>query len=684
MPRDLSRLLRPRSIAVIGGGTWCENLIDQCRTFGFAGSIWPVHPTRDTVAGLPAYQNIAALPDAPDASFIGVNRNATIEVVQTLSQRGAGGAVCFASGFAEAAAEDDTAGTLQTALVAAAGPMPILGPNCYGFVNALDTALLWPDQHGCTPVTRGVAILTQSSNIAINLTMQQRALPVAYVVTCGNMAQTSQAQIAHALLADDRVTAIGLHVEGFGDVAEWEALAQAAHTKGVPIVVLKAGVSEQARAATVSHTASLAGSDAGAQALLDRLGIARVTTPAILLETLKLLHCNGPLAGNWLASISCSGGEASLIADLATTRELIFPALTPEQKSALRDALGPMVALNNPLDYHTYIWGDVDRMTQAWSGICTPEIDLTLSVVDYPTTDNSAWRCTVDAALAVRSQTGRPFAVVASLPELMPPDIAAELMAGGVTPMNGLDEALAAAEAAARIRLPHDLPVSAAPPVGTIRTLTEAEAKARIARHGVLVPWCCRYGVQHDGIVPLIDPTDEHDGDCYYTDLYAIKGEGMAHKSEAGAVRLNVAEADWEAVARDVGTATVLIECMITDSVAELLIGITRDPAHGFALTIGTGGIWTELLRDTATRLLPVTEGDIHDALKSLRIYPLLTGFRGKPPANLHEIEQTILALQDYVLRGPDTVAEVEINPLICTPDRAVAADALITLEHAK
>lgn len=680
MVRDLSRLLRPKSIAVIGGGTWCANVIEQCQKFGFAGDIWPVHPMRTEVEGLPAFKSLDALPRPPDASFIGVNRNATIEVVQTLSRIRAGGAVCFASGFAEATAEDDTGGALQDALVSAAGDMPILGPNCYGFVNALDTAVMWPDQHGCTPVDRGVALLTQSSNIAINLTMQQRALPIAYTVACGNMAQTSQAQIARALLDDDRVTAIGLHVEGFGDVAQWETLARDAHAKGVPLVVLKAGVSEQARAATVSHTASLAGSDAGAQALLDRLGIARVTSPAVMLETLKLLHCNGPLAGNWLASISCSGGEASLVADMVSHRDLTFPPLTDNQETTLRDALGPMVALNNPLDYHTYIWGDVAQMTAAWSGMCAPEIDLTISVVDYPTTDNSAWRCTVDAALAVRATTKRPFAVVASLPELMPKDIAAELLAGGVTPLNGLEDALAAIEAATRRKTPGALPVAPAPTLHNTRTLSEATAKAHIARHGVKVPWNCVFHVSAEGLDPVLDPNTEHEGDCHYSDLYAIKGEGMAHKSEAGAVRLNIAEHDWGKTARDIGTDTVLIEAMITGGVAELLVGITRDPAHGFALTLGAGGVWTELLRDTTTRLLPVTEADILDALKSLKIYPLLDGFRGKPAASLHAITDAVLALQDYVLSGPDAVDEVEINPLICTPDTAVAADALITL----
>jgi acetyl-CoA synthetase len=284
MNRDLGRLLRPASIAVIGGGAWARAVIAQCRRMEFQGAVWPVNPKGGEIEGIRVWEGVTDLPEAPDAAFVGVNRAATVEVVGQLAARGAGGAVCFAAGFAEAEAEDAEGARLQAALVAAAGAMPILGPNCYGVINALDGALLWPDQQGCRRVDRGVAILTQSSNIAINLTMQRRGLPLAYVVTCGNMAQTGQAAIARALLDDRRVTAIGLHVEGFRDLRDWEALAEAARDRGVALVALKVGRSAQARAATVSHTASLAGHDAGAAALMARLGIARVdslaTSPA--------------------------------------------------------------------------------------------------------------------------------------------------------------------------------------------------------------------------------------------------------------------------------------------------------------------------------------------------------------------------------------------------------------------
>jgi len=181
----------------------------------FDGEIWPLHPTLDEVHGYPCYRSIEDLPAAPDATFIGVNRHLTIEIVKSLAAIGAGGAVCFASGFSEAAAEDEEGVVLQRQLLEASGDLPIIGPNCYGLINYLDGALLWPDQHGGRRVSSGIAIITQSSNIAINMTMQRRGLPVAYVMTAGNQAKVSLARMACALLDDERVSAIGLHIEGW-------------------------------------------------------------------------------------------------------------------------------------------------------------------------------------------------------------------------------------------------------------------------------------------------------------------------------------------------------------------------------------------------------------------------------------------------------------------------------------
>lgn len=668
MTRDLSRLFRPKSIAVVGGGAWCQQVIRQSERMEYEGAIWPVHPKADVISGHAVFKSLEDLPAAPDAAFIGINRHATIEAVSVLSRMGAGGSVCFASGFSEAVAEDATGGDLQEQLIAAAGDMPILGPNCYGFVNGLDGALLWPDQHGCARVESGVAILTQSSNIAINLTMQSRGLPIAYVVTCGNMAQTSQAQIAAALLDDPRVTAIGLHIEGFKDLRDWEALAAKAWDKGVPLVALKVGASEQARQATVSHTASLAGSDAGAQAFLDRLGIPRVHALPDLLETLKLLHCYGPLPNRNIASISCSGGEASLIADMSVGTGLEFPKLTETQKTHLREALGPMVALNNPLDYHTYIWRDEAAMTKAWSGMTGEDISMTVSIVDYPTTDASDWVHATQAALNVRANTGARFGIAATLPELLPLDVAQTLMDGGVVPFMGLREALSACQAAANIRKPSETPVCLPSDRPAETVLSEAASKSALAEHGLVTPQS-RSVIGPEALAKAV------------TDMrapFAVKGVGLAHKSEHGAVRLEVAAEDVAQVAADIGTEEILIEEMITGTVAELLVGVVRDPAHGFVLTLGAGGVLTEVLRDATSLLVPASRDQVISALGTLKIAPVLAGYRGKPAADLEKITQAVMAIQSYVIANADTVGEVEANPLLCTPDRAVAVDALI------
>lgn len=664
------RLFRPSSLAVVGGGAWGEAVLQQATKFGFKGSLFAVHPSKAEVAGVRAYPSVIHLPQVPDATFVGINREASIGAVERLRKLDAGGAVCFASGYAEATAEDHTGADAQARLLRAAGDMPMLGPNCYGFINALDRVAVWPDQHGCRPVEKGVAILTQSSNIAINMTMQHRGLPIGYMITSGNQAQISQARIAHALLDDDRVTAIGLHVEGFGDIAEWEALAAKAHGKNIPIVALKVGKSTQAQSATISHTASLAGADAGAQALMDRLGILRAPDVPSFLETLKLLNITGRLESRGIASISCSGGEASLVADMALAHDLTFPELQVAQKQTLFNALGPKVALANPLDYHTYIWRDEDKMTAAWSAMTAPDISMTLILLDYPRADMcdpADWVFATNAALRMRRDTGRPVAVVSGLPELLPEDVAMEFLAGGVVPFKGIAEALTAISLAAT-------PLDTAPHAPVLRgrvtenteTLSEFDAKLALAAHGLSVPKAIQTNHSAAGLDALTFPV-------------VVKAEGLAHKSDLGGVILDCNSLTDVQIAMDTmeEATSFHVEDMCAPG-AELLVGVTYDPAHGYLLTVGAGGILTELLDDTRSLLIPTTREAAKQALTQLKMYPLLTGYRGAAPCDVDAILDAIFAIQSYVIAQNGAVAEVEVNPLICGPDTAIAADALI------
>ena len=670
--RDLTRLLKPKSIAVIGGGAWCASIISAAKQIGFDGALHPVHPTGKQIAGHKSLRSLEEVPGPIDAAFIGVNRHATLDVVAQLRRLKAGGAICFASGFSEAAAEDAAAQDLQAALIEAAGEMPILGPNCYGFVNAFDGCAIWPDQHGCSRVQRGVAILTQSSNIAINLTMQNRGLPIGYMLTCGNQAQTAQTDIALQLLDDERVTAIGLHIEGFGNLRGWEALAQKARAKGVTLIALKSGVSQQAQAAAVSHTASLTGSDTGADAFLQRLGIRRARSLPVFLESLKLAHQFGPLSSNRIASISCSGGEAALAADTAQGTGLIFPPLNPRQAKDLSAALGPMVAMANPLDYHTYIWRDQAAMTQAWAAMADDEIAMTLLVSDYPRADlcdASDWECVTQAAIEATRRTGRPFAVVASLAELLPEQTAKTLMDHGVGAIHGLDHGLEALDVMSRPMAPPAEPVLLPGIDRDAELVDEQSAKLALAAHGLTIP-------------PSVVVTDRSTAGQAAADIgfpVALKTLGLAHKTGANGLALGLTtRAEVEVAAPRLADGPLLVERMVAGTLVEVLVGVTRDPAHGFVLTLGAGGTMTDVLRDRASLLIPATRAEVTARLKDLNIAPLLEGFRGNPPVDLDALLAAIDAVQAYVLANAERVEEVEINPLICTQDNAIAADALI------
>ncbi len=673
--RDLSRLLRPKSIAVVGGGTWCRSVIEQCEKIGFQGPLWPVHSTADHFAGHATFRAIDDLPSAPDATFIGVNRHATIDVVKSLEQRGGGGAVCFASGFLEAQAEATDGAQLQSLLLEGAGDMPIIGPNCYGVINYLDRAALWPDQHGGIKVDSGVALITQSSNIAINISMQQRGLPLAYIVTVGNQAQIGFSEIGRALLCDERVTALGLHIEGIGNIPAFEALASQARKLGKGIVAIKIGQSEQAQSATISHTASLAGSDAGARAVLQRLGIARVDSLPELLETLKLLHVYGPLTGNRVASMSCSGGEASLMADAGMSRNVVFPDLNETQKIGLRGALGSMVSLANPLDYHTYIWGNAAVMGAAFSAMMQGDLDIGCVIVDFPRSDlcsQEAWNCVLEAAEITTQNVALPLALVASLPENMPEDVAKRLMEINVIPLCGLSESLVAIEAVSLIG--QSLANNPEPilqgrlPINSV-LIDEADAKDCLSAFGLAVP-------KRKTARSRAEVLDA----CSDIGFPAVlKVRWLAHKSESDAVKLGLMSLEEvDKAAKKMNVEHFLLEEMVTDGICELLIGVMRDRAHGFVLTIAAGGILTELLNDQCSLMLPVDKDAVTRALDRLKIASLFNGYRGKPGVDCSSIIRAIMALQAYVLANVHEVEEIEINPLIVTLDRAIVADALI------
>ena len=675
----LHRLLRPGTIAVIGGKE-AEEVVRQCDKLGFAGAIWPVSRSRDSIAGRDCFRRLEDLPEPPDATFIAIPAEPSIEAVALLAGMGAGGAVCLASGFSEVGEEG---AARQARLVEAAGGMPIIGPNCYGFINCLDGAALWPDQQGGERGTRGVAIVTQSGNLGLNLTMQDRSLPLAYLIAVGNQAVVGIADCIEALVGDERVTAIGLHIEGLGDIAAFERAMASARARAIPVVALKTGVSATGARIALTHTASLAGPDGLYDALFARLGVARSHTIPEFLETLKLLSVHGPLPGGRISSMSCSGGEASLIADLAEGRDVAFPAMEDDHRKAVQATLNEYVNVSNPLDYHTFIWGDEARQTNTFTAMLRGGYDLSLLILDFPregVCDDADWWAAVNAMVKASKTTGNRAAIVSSLQECLPGEVRAHLIAQGVAPMQGMAECLSAIEAAARIgRAPADLPalLLATAPTGAPRTLDEWESKRRLAACGLSVPEGALVASPSEAVAAA-------EAFGYPVAVKAVSAD-IAHKTEHRAVALNLHDADAVQAAAERMAALsgrTLVERMVEDGVAELIVGIARDRQFGPYLVIGFGGVAVELIGDSAIVLLPTDRDRVRAALQSLKTAPLLDGYRGLPAADLGAAIDAILAVADFAAEHADVILELDINPLIVRPEGkgAIVADALIRL----
>ncbi|MGB0546567.1 MAG: acetate--CoA ligase family protein [Paracoccaceae bacterium] len=668
----LSRLFSPKSVAVVGGGVWCRSVIEQLIKIGYKGTIFPVHPFKEEILGIKSFKDLEDIPAIIDATFIGVNRNITIEVVKQLNSLNAGGAVCFASGFLEAEGDKQGSGELQKSLIEAAADMPILGPNCYGFINYLDHAALWPDQHGGTTVDKGVAILTQSSNIAINITMQTRGLPISYIMSVGNQASLGFSEIGMYLLSDPRVTALGLHIEGIGDLRAFEELTTKARKLGKPIVALKVGKSAEARRAAQSHTASLAGDAQSAKSLFKRLGIAEVDRLEVLIDTLKIFHSYGPLSSKNVRSLSCSGGEASLVSDLAQAYGIQFPKLEKENISELRSVLGEMVALSNPLDYHTYIWGDINAMASTFIAMMRQHNGITIIIVDFPRDDNcdpSAWNCVITAAKMAKKSENKPLALVSTLSENIPEHVSFGLLESNIITLHGLDTALAAISVSSiNQTVVNPKPIFLSNPTGKSILVDEYDAKKSLEKYGLKLPETekCLQSDAHLVSDQIGYPV-------------VIKALGSAHKSELGEVFLNLEnQKSVKEALRKISKKHVIVEKMIGDAVVELLVGIVHDPAHGMLLTVGAGGVLTEILSDTSSILLPSSKSEVLDCFNQLKISKIAKGYRGALGVDINQIIDAIMKIQDFVLDNRDKLFEIEINPLIVTTSEVIVADALI------
>ena len=603
--------------------------------------------------------------------------------------------MCYTAGFAVGGSEG---GASDQPLVEVAGDMAVVGPNCYGLINYIDKVALWPFAHGGHCPGFGAAIITQSGMLSSDITMNQRSLPLAYMVSAGNQSVLGLEDYMEVLCERDQVRAIGLHIEGLKDVESFSRAARKALERGKPVVALKTGTSQIGARLTVSHTGSLSGVNELYQALFERLGIISVSDPVQLVETLKFICVSGIPAGNRVMGFTCSGGGATLLADCAHAgnNALEFPQPSDAAAAAMAKWLPDTAEVSNPLDYTTPIWGVAEKVRAvfdaALSDPCAP-YDAALIVQDFPLPEvdesKPSYLSDTRCFIAATAKAGVPGAVCSTLPENIDAQTRELLVANKVTPLQGIVEAVNAVAAAAWYGRQRALVLDNAA-AGLIMTTggerfpsDEWSSKAELQTAGLKTP---------PGRLAVGKNAGRVAAQLGFPVALKMNAAQIAHKTEIGAVRLGLnnaaeVEAAVQMMCAEVGAADLdpkintdcfLLEKMIAPPLAELMLAIRADPQFGLTMTLSGGGVLVEMLADAVTLLLPVSEAEILTALGRLKIAPLLNGFRGRAVVDKTKLAGTIMRLADYVIANKNRIAEIEINPLFVFAEEVCAVDAVM------
>ena len=687
---NLKRLLKPRHIAFVGGKA-VEDCIIATRKSGFTGDIWVVHPKYEELAGIACVPSLADLPEPPDAALIAVSRERTVDVVAELNAMGAGGAVSIVGEFAETG-EDGAA--LQARLIEAAGDLALVGPNCLGLMNMFDRAAVWGGDNVFEPVNGdGVALISQSGYVAYSITNVEEALPLGYAISMGNQAVLNVADFIETLLDDPRVRAIGLYLEGIVDVAALSRAALRATQKGVPIVALKAGGTQESSELTRSHSGTLAVANELWSALFRRLGIVEAGSPKVLVETLKLLGSRKLPQGTRVVAAANSGGYAAMIGEKGRAVGLEFPAPSEAARQALRDDVPDLVSFLNPLDWNLP-WASMELSETSDIGLghlMTDEVDLLVYFIDWPRRKDVAqvWWPTLEGLIRLNTRIAQPVLVASVFPDGLPSELRCQLTEAGLICLQGLDDALAAIAVAGKYHSlrrevladPEDRELSVPPPEpSSVIQLDEAESKAALASCGLTIP---------KGVTGSATDVIAQAETLGFPLAVKLLCADLAHKNHAGAVHLNVGskpalEDAIEAIKTSVRAYDpalpvdrFLIERMVASPRAEFIVGVSYKPGLGHALVIGRGGTAVEELKDYATLLLPAGRAEIEDALAGLKISGKL---------RLSDSERIVLvtaiqAIAAFAEQHKNSLVELDVNPIILDAEgRATAVDALLRL----
>ncbi len=716
-PEQVRQLFNPRSVALIGAtdkSRWSWSIFGNLQLHGFAGPVYLVNPRGVPVHGQPSYARVADLPGPVDLAFVMVPTSAVLGVLAEVADAGIPSAVLLTSGFAEVG-EDGAELERQVVDLARRRGLTILGPNGNGYINA--AAGITP--YGLPidkPLLRGpVGVVLQSGALASSVLTfaQSRNVGVSLLVSMGNESMVSMTDVMRYLIDDDATRVIALFIESVRRPAEFLALAREALAKGKPVVAVKVGRSQAGARVARAHTGSLVGDDAVVEAVFRQNGVIRVDSLEDLIITAGLLAETGPLPGRRFGFVTASGGASEIIADRAEDEGIEIPEFAPETVARLRTVVPDFAPVHNPVDVTGYILINRDLMRNALAAVQDdPGLDALVLVSDLPRSAPPDPAPVVEMfrqSSEVLRHTAKPVIVMGNtLTDITPfgRDVAGETGYPGV--LGGIHHGMTA--------LGHAVRWSQAYRAAKHSAAKNSAAKNSAAKHGAAVQqaaapppelalpedpgasWsehrAARFLAAHGiPVVPgaLVTSPEQAADTAAATGfpvVVKLAADGIEHKSDIGGVKVGLtsaeqvraAYADVTAAGRAAGAAVqgALVQPQRTSG-TELLVGVVTDPAWGQVLAVGLGGVWVEILADTALIVLPAGRDQVLQALKSLRGARLLDGPRGTEKADLDAVADTITAVAELAQRLGRRLEALEINPLLVHGSQVEALDALIT-----
>ncbi|MEN3147544.1 acetate--CoA ligase family protein [Neorhizobium sp. IRAMC:178] len=690
-PEAMQALMAPRSIAVVGAteradassGFVMKNLV----RFGYQGKIIPVHPKAEAIFGLRASPSLSALDMPPDVAVIGIAADKVIAALEEAGRTGVKAAVVLASGFAEL---DDAGRERQRQLVEIAErySMAICGPNCLGLFNLGSGAALYSSSLSTNLQKGRFAILSHSGASAIALGNTGR-FGLSHIVSSGNSAATDISDYLDFLATDDETSAVGIVIEAIREPERLAAAMEKMHAANKPVIALRAGRSERGAQATAAHTGSLAGSNDAYRAFFRRVGIIEVPDMDGFMETATLcLMLKDRPANPGVAIVGVSGGGVAHVSDIADEVGLSLPDLQPETVARVKALLPPFATPQNPLDTTGIVFADEGIYRDVLHALADdPSIGLIVATQDAPAgLDDFCASEYLGIAEAVSdyAETGKaPVVFMSNLSSGHHADVEAKL--ASVPVLRGTKSALTAV----RSLMTQDRAVSW-PGVTALETkslpagtLTEREAKARLAAEGLPVP--------KEHLVTDANTAAETARRLGFPVVMKIESPDILHKTDAGGVKLGIASeaeartafdaimANARAYAPDAVLRGVSVQEMVTGGI-ETLVGLVRHEPFGFGLVVGIGGVLVELVNDGAFDLLPIDLARADAMIDETKLATLLQGYRGAPKADRKALAELLVKISDFAARYGDDIEAVDLNPVAVLPEGRGARilDALI------